>query len=450
MFLSSWFLILKEMKTRKKPLDKIHVVTLGCSKNTVDSEKLMLQLSAHALQVEHNEENSDARTIIINTCGFINDAKQESIDTIVDYIQAKENGLIDNLYVMGCLSERYADALRKEMPEVDSFFGVNNIKDIIESLGYNYKDQLLGERILSTPSHYAYLKIAEGCNRKCAFCAIPLIRGTYQSVPVEMLIDEARNLARDGVKELMLIAQDISYYGVDLYETPLLGYLVEQLAEIEEIEWIRLHYAYPSGFPKDVLKIMQQNPKVCKYLDIPFQHISDSMLKTMRRGLNKKKSLELIDYIRKQVPEIALRTTLLVGHPGETEEDFEELLKFVEEAKFERLGVFPYSHEEDTYSYKKYKDSVPDKLKQQRADQIMELQQKISAQINENRVGKEYKIIIDRKEDDFYIGRTEFDSPEVDNEVLVYTSIELTLGNFYNVRINEASEFDLVGELISK
>lgn len=436
------------MKTRKKPSDKIHVVTLGCSKNTVDSEKLMRQLSAQNLQVEHNVDNSDAKTIIVNTCGFINDAKQESIDTIVDYIQAKENGQIDNLYVMGCLAERYADDLREELPEVDKFFGVNNIKDIVESLGYNYKEQLVGERILSTPSHYAYLKIAEGCNRKCAFCAIPLIRGAYQSIPVEDLIDEAEKLARNGVSELMVIAQDISNYGVDLYETPMLGYLIEQLSQIKGIDWIRLHYAYPSGFPMEILRIMRENPKVCKYLDIPFQHISDNMLKTMRRGLNKKKSLELIERIREEVPGIALRTTLLVGHPGETEQDFEELLEFVENTRFERLGVFPYSHEEDTFSYKRYEDNIPDKLKQFRADQVMALQQKISTEINQSRIGKELRVIIDRQEEDYYIGRSEYDSPEVDNEVLVYSLKELEIGRFYTVRINDASEFDLVAELL--
>jgi ribosomal protein S12 methylthiotransferase len=436
------------MKTQKKASDTIQVVTLGCSKNTVDSEKLMRQLSAHSLKVEHENENSKARTVIINTCGFINDAKQESIDTIVSYIQAKKDGNIDNLYVMGCLSERYADALRDGFPEVDNFFGVNNIKDIIESLGYNYKGDLIGERLLTTPNHYAYLKISEGCNRKCAFCAIPLIRGPYQSTPVEDIVTEATLLAKNGVKELMIIAQDISYYGTDLYEAPLLAYLVEKLSEINGIEWIRLHYAYPSGFPKDLFKVMRNNPKVCKYLDIPFQHISDNMLKKMRRGLNKEKTIKLIDNLRTQVPGIALRTTLLTGHPGETEKDFDELVEFVEKTRFERLGVFTYSHEEDTYAALKYKDSVPDKLKLHRADTIMSIQQKISTELNHKRIGQELKTIIDRKEDDYYIGRSEFDSPEVDNEVIVNSSKKLKIGEFTNVKITDANEFDLVGGVV--
>ena len=435
------------MKTQKKASDKILVVTLGCSKNTVDSEKLMQQLSANSLLVEHDVENSEARTVFINTCGFINDAKQESIDTIVDYIKAKQQGSIDNLYVIGCLSERYADFLRKEMPEVDRFFGVNNLKEIIESLGYNYKDNLLGERLLSTPSHYAYLKIAEGCNRKCAFCAIPLIRGSYQSLPVEDLLKEAKLLAAKGVKELMLIAQDISYYGNDIYEAPLLAYLVEKLSELKGIEWIRLHYAYPAGFPKDLLRVMRENPKVCNYLDIPFQHISDNMLKIMRRGLNKKATLNLIDDLREQVPGIALRTTLLTGHPGEMDSDFEELVEFVEKTKFERLGIFTYSHEEDTYAATKYKDSIPSKLKMFRANTIMEIQQKISAEKNEAKVGLAYKTIIDKKEGDYFIGRTEYDSPEVDNEVLIHSNKQLKTGEFYSVKIKETNEFDLIGEI---
>jgi ribosomal protein S12 methylthiotransferase len=436
------------LKTQKKPADTIQIVTLGCSKNTVDSEKLMRQLSAHSLKVEHENENSKARSVIINTCGFINDAKQESIDTIVNYIQAKQNGTIENLYVMGCLSERYADALREGFPEVDNFFGVNDIKKIIESLGYNYKGDLIGERLLTTPSHYAYLKISEGCNRKCAFCAIPLIRGSYQSTPVEDLIKEASLLAKGGVKELMVIAQDISYYGTDLYEAPLLAYLVEKLSEIKGIEWIRLHYAYPSGFPKDILKVMRDNPKVCKYLDIPFQHISDNMLKKMRRGLNKAKTLQLIDNLRTQVPGIALRTTLLTGHPGETEKDFDELVEFVENTRFERMGVFTYSHEEDTYAALKYKDSIPDKLKLHRADSLMAIQQKISTELNQKRIGQELRVIIDRKEDDYYVGRSEFDSPEVDNEVIVSSDTELQSGNFCKVKITDASEFDLVGGVV--
>lgn len=405
----------------------------------------MHQLSANSLQVEYDVEKSNARTVIVNTCGFIKDAKQESIDTIVDYINAKEQGLIDNLYVIGCLSERYATYLKKEMPEVDRFFGVNNIKEIVESLGYNYKANLIGERVLSTLPHYAYLKISEGCNRKCAFCAIPLIRGTYQSMPVEEIINEAKILAIKGVKELLIIAQDISYYGIDIYETSLLAYLVEKLTEIKGIEWVRLHYAYPSGFPKDLNKVMRDNPKVCKYLDIPFQHISDNMLKTMHRGLNKNGTLRLIDQLREGVPGIALRTTLLTGHPGETEADFDELVEFVEKIRFERLGIFTYSQEEDTYAARKYKDSIPAKVKMHRANTIMQIQQKISSEINENKVGKTFKTIIDKQEGNYFIGRTEFDSPEVDNEVLITSKKILVPGQFYNIKITETNEFDLMG-----
>jgi ribosomal protein S12 methylthiotransferase len=436
------------VKTRKKAGDKIHVVTLGCSKNTVDSEKLMHQLSANSLIVEHNAIQSDARTVIINTCGFINDAKQESIDVIVDFIKAKKRGIIDNLFVIGCLSERYVNYLRKEMPEVDRYFGVNNLKEIIESLGYNYKVNLLGERLLTTPSHYAYLKIAEGCNRKCAFCSIPSIRGPYKSIPVDEIVREAKSLTVKGVKELMIIAQDISYYGIDIYEARLLAYLIEKLSEIDGIEWIRLHYAYPSGFPMDLLKLMRYNQKVCKYLDIPFQHISDNMLKIMRRGLNKKATIKLINTIRDQIPGITLRTTLLTGHPGETEVDYKELVDFVETSRFERLGIFTYSHEEGTYAEKKYSDTISNKLKMYRANNIMQIQQRISTELNERKIGNIYKTIIDKKEGDYYIGRTEFDSPEVDNEVLIKSNKKLNSGQFYNIRINDTNEFDLIGKTI--
>lgn len=436
------------MKTQFKNSDTVLVVTLGCSKNIVDSEKLMSQLSEQSLKVEYNNENSDARIVIINTCGFINNAKQESIDVILSFINKKQKGLIDKLFVIGCLSQRFADSLRKELPEVDRFFGVNCIKNIIESLGYNYKENLTGERILTTPSHYAYLKIAEGCNRKCAFCAIPLIRGSYASLSIEDLKYEATLLAEKGVKELMLIAQDLSSFGTDLYKTPMLANLVERLSKINGIEWIRLHYAYPLDFPIELLSIIRDNPKVCKYLDIPFQHISDNMLKIMRRGQNKKQTIILIDNIRKTVPNIALRTTLLVGHPGECDRDFEELIRFVETTRFERLGIFTYSHEEDTYAAKHYKDNIPVKIKQQRADRIMALQQSISLEINKKRIGQEYITIIDRIENDYYIGRTEFDSPEVDNEIIVKSEKLLKPGNFYQVKITDAKEFDLVGIVI--
>ena len=421
---------------------------MGCSKNVVDSEKLMKQLSAHSVSIEHDKENSRAKTVIINTCGFINDAKQESIDVIVEQIEAKKNGRIDNLYVMGCLSERYADELRSELPDVDKFFGVNNIKDIIESFGYNFQDNLLGERLLSTPKHYAYLKISEGCNRKCSFCAIPIIRGKYNSVPVEDLIRETESLAKNGVKELMLIAQDISYYGVDIYETPMLANLINQLSKVKGIECIRLHYAYPSGFPKDVLKVINENPKVCKYLDIPFQHISNNMLKTMRRGLNKEKTIKLIEQIRKKIPEIALRTTILVGHPNQSEKDIVELEDFIKSTRFERLGIFIYSHEEDTFSAKYYTDSIPVKIKQKRADRIIAIQKQISLEMNQLKIGKILKVIVDEREDDVFIGRTEFDSPEVDNNVIIKSSQNLKIGEFYKIKIVDADEFDLFGEVI--
>ena len=408
----------------------------------------MAQLNAHAVEVQHNAEQSDARTVIINTCGFINDAKQESIDTILDYINAKEQGLIDNLYVMGCLSERYAKDLKNEMPEVDQFFGVNNIEDIVKALGYNYRSDLIGERLLSTPSHYAYLKIAEGCNRKCSFCAIPLIRGKYESLTVDDLFTEAKLLAKHGVKELLLIAQDTSYYGMDIQKSSQLATLLEKLSEIDEIEWIRLHYTYPAGFPKDVIDVIASNPKMCKYLDIPVQHISDNMLKIMRRGLDKKKTIELIENFRSKIPDLSLRTTLLVGHPGETEADFEELYNFVCDTKFDRLGIFTYSHEEDTYAARHYKDNISASVKQERANIIMKAQQEISLLKNRQRIGQTMKVIIDNIDDTDAYGRTQFDSPEVDNEVIINNPANIKIGSFYDVKIIEAGEFDLEGELL--
>jgi ribosomal protein S12 methylthiotransferase len=433
------------LKAKKKPSDKILIITMGCSKNTVDSEKLMQQLSAQSIVLEYDKDHSDAKTVIINTCGFIDDAKKESINTILHYAKAKQSGQINNLYVIGCLSQRYANELKTEMPEVDQFFGVNSAKEILNTLGYNYRDNLIGERLLTTPGHYAYLKISEGCNRKCAFCAIPLIRGSYKSETIEDIVKEAKSLAKKGVKELMVIAQDISYYGIDLYDTPLLAYLINKLSEINGIEWIRLHYAYPAGFPKDMIAVIRDNPKVCKYLDIPFQHVSDKMLKTMRRGIDKKKTLNLIKTLRDGVPDISLRTTILTGHPGETERDFNEMVEFVREIRFERLGIFTYSHEEGTFAARQYQDSISNKLKNKRAETIMAIQQSISEEIGKTRIGKEYKVIIDRIENDFIIGRTEFDSPEVDNEVLINYVEKINIGQFYNVRITGSNEFDLFG-----
>jgi len=431
------------VKSGIKITDSILVITLGCSKNIVDSERLMKQLSANSIKIEFNKENSEARTVIINTCGFINDAKKESIDTIIKYIHDKRNHKIDNLYVIGCLSERYASILRYELPEVDRFFGVKNIKEVVESLGFHFKNELIGERFLSTPSHYAYLKISEGCNRKCSFCAIPIIRGKYKSFLIDDLIEETCKLVENGVKEIILIAQDISYYGKDLYNNYQLSYLVKKICDIQGIEWVRLHYAYPLGFPLDILNLMNENSKMCKYIDLPIQHISDRILKKMRRGLNKQKTIKLIENIRKIVPGIAIRTTLLTGHPGETEKDFYELEEFVKDARFERLGIFTYSNEENTYSAKHFKNSIPEKIKLQRANNIMAIQQKISLEINQNRIDKNYKIIIDRFENE-YIGRTEFDSPEVDNEVYLKSKKPLKIGNFYQVKIIGASEFDLI------
>ncbi len=436
---------LLRFKLFTKAPDKILIITLGCSKNIVDSEKLMRQLSANSLKIEYDKTNSNARTVIINTCGFINDAKQESIDTILHYINARKNNEIDRLYVIGCLSQRYANELRKELPEVDKYFGVNSLKEIIESLNYKYSKELLNERYLSTPSHYAYLKISEGCNRKCSFCSIPFIRGSYNSSPVEELIAESKILAKNGVKELIIIAQDISYYGIDLYKTHKLTYLLNKLADIEGIEWLRLQYAYPLGITKELIETIGNNPKICKYLDIPLQHISDNMLKLMRRGINKNNIVRLINKIREKVPGIFLRTTMLVGHPGETEKDFNELLEFVNNYRFERLGIFTYSNEENTYSAKNYSDSIPNKTKIQRANKIMAVQQSISFETNQKFIGNCKKIIIDSKESDFYIGRTEFDSPEVDNEVLIKSDRILKKGNFYNVQITGANEFDLRG-----
>lgn len=432
------------MKTRPSG---IRIVTMGCSKNLVDSETLLRQFRANELRVYHNEGKGRADTVIINTCGFIHDAKQESIDMILHYADLKSKGSLKRLYVMGCLSERYTEELKNEIPEIDGIFGVSEFAKITESLGLNFKNELLGERMLTTPVHYAYLKISEGCSRSCSFCAIPKIRGPHISKKPEDVLAEAEFLAAAGIKEIILVAQDLSYYGFDLNKQFQLPALVEKLARINGPEWIRLHYAFPANFPFDITRVMSNSPKVCRYLDIPLQHISDNMLKLMRRGITRKKSIELIEKLRKDVPGIALRTTMLVGHPGETDKDFSELMDFVKEAEFERLGVFTYSHEEDTHAYNTMTNNIPSHVMQARANDLMALQEKISEKLNLDRVGREFKILIDRKEDDYFIGRTEFDSPEVDNEVLVKASAKLKTGEFYNVKITGSDHFDLFGEV---
>ena len=434
------------MNTKPDKTDIINVVTLGCSKNLVDSEFLMGQITGNNISVVHDSESFEAKTVIINTCGFIKDAKQESINTILQFIRAKEQGLVKQVYVTGCLSQRYKKDLEQEISNVDNYFGVNDMKEIIKHLGLNYKDSLAGERFLTTPSHYAYLKISEGCNRKCGFCAIPSIRGAYVSRPEAELVMEARNLSRKGVKELIIIAQDISSYGLDIYGERTLGRLLQKLSDIEGIEWIRLHYAYPSDFPEEVIKIMKEKENICKYLDIPLQHISDKILRSMRRGHSKKAILELIKELRQQVPGIILRTTLMTGYPGEGEKEYAELLTFIDEVRFERLGVFTYSGEEGTYAAEKLRDVVPERTKAARADAIMEKQMLISKELNDKCIGNLFKVIIDGREGEYYTGRTQGDSPEVDNEVLIpLTSGRLKTGDFYNIRITASEEFDLYG-----
>ena len=434
------------MKT-KRTNKLINVVTLGCSKNTVDSEVLLRQLEANKLRIVHNSEEA-ADVVIINTCGFIKDAKEESVNTILQFAQAKERGDIEDLYVMGCLSERYKKKLEHEIQEVDKYFGTNDLQDIVETIAPNFKNELTGERYLTTPAHYAYLKISEGCDRHCSFCAIPLMRGKHRSTPIEDLVRETEFLADQGVKELILIAQDLTYYGIDLYGRQKLAELLKKLAEVPGIEWIRLHYAYPRNFPLDVLRVMKEEDKICNYLDIPFQHISDRVLKMMRRGVSGSQTRSLIREFRKEIPELALRTTLLTGHPGEGEKEFAELMDFVREIRFERMGVFSYSEEEDTYGAKHFKDDVPEEIKQERVEQLMDLQQSISLDLNRAKIGKTFKVVIDREEGDNYIGRTVFDSPEVDNEVIVSSEQELDIGQFCMVKIKDAGEFDLFGEIL--
>jgi ribosomal protein S12 methylthiotransferase len=436
------------MRTKADQSDKINIVTLGCSKNVVDSEFLMKQIDANTIGVVHNADSFQYKTVIINTCGFIQDAKQESINTILRFIRAKENGLIRHVFVMGCLSERYKKDLEKEIPDVDMYFGANDLPAIIKHLGLNYRENLIGERVLTTPPHYAYMKISEGCDRRCAFCAIPIMRGKHVSTPVEVLAEEARSLAGSGVKELILIAQDLSWYGLDIYKRRALPELLEKLADVSGIEWIRLHYAYPADFPRDAIRVMKERPTICNYLDIPFQHASDRVLQMMKRNHDRKQNYELIDFIRREIPDITLRTTLMTGHPGEGEEEFEELRQFVRDVKFDRLGVFTYSEEEDTWAAGNYEDSVPYEVKKQRAAELMDLQQDISKELNLNKIGKSIKVLIDRKETDFYIGRSESDSPEVDNEILIpATPGKLHTGKFYTVKITGAEEFDLYGEV---
>jgi ribosomal protein S12 methylthiotransferase len=437
------------MHSRTEKSTSINVITLGCSKNVVDSEYLLRQLEANHITVSHNDQSDKAKTVIINTCGFIKEAKQESIDTILRFIRAKEEGLINHVVVMGCLSERYKKELESEIKNVDKYFGVNNLESIIKHLGLDYKQVLLGERLLTTPNHYAYLKISEGCDRNCAFCAIPLIRGRHVSKPKEVLLQEARLLAAQGVKEIMLIAQDLTWYGVDIYKRQALPELLRELSDITGIAWIRLHYAYPAGFPREVIQVMKERDNICSYLDIPFQHDSDKVLQKMRRGHNQKQNHELIDYIRRQIPEITLRTTVITGHPGEDQKEFEILRKFVESVEFERLGVFTYSEEEDTLAARLYKDRIPEKTKRERADVLMLLQQNISMKLNYNKIGNSFKVLIDGREGEYFTGRAESDSPEIDNEILIPAEgRNLIPGNFYQTRITGAAEFDLYGETI--
>ena len=437
--------LIKGMRTKTIKKNRINVVTLGCSKNIYDSEVLMGQLKASGKDVVHEQEGN---VVVINTCGFINNAKEESVNTILEYMQKKEAGEVDKVFVTGCLSERYKPDLQKEIPNVDQYFGTTELPGLLKALGADYKHELIGERLTTTPKNYAYLKIAEGCDRPCSFCAIPLMRGKHKSTPIEELVIEAEKLAANGVKELILIAQDLTYYGLDLYKKRNLAELLEHLVKVEGIEWIRLHYAFPTGFPMDVLDVMNRESKICNYLDIPLQHISDSILKSMRRGTTKEKTTKLLREFRAKVPEMAIRTTLIVGYPGETEEDFQTLKEWVKEMRFERLGCFTYSHEENTHAYN-LEDDVPEDIKLQRANEIMEIQSQISWELNQDKIGKEFKVVIDRKEGNYFVGRTEYDSPDVDNEVLIdATKTYLKTGEFTNVKIIEAEDFDLYGEVI--
>lgn len=436
------------MKTKTLKQDKVNVITLGCSKNLVDSEDLITQLKGNDFEVAHDSNDEDANIVIINTCGFIDLAKEESVNTILEYADIKTQGGIEKLYVTGCLSERYKENLEKDIPEVDAYFGTLELPGLLAKLNADYKHELIGERITTTPQHYAYLKISEGCNRTCSFCAIPLMRGKHISQPIELLVKQAQNLARMGVKELMLIAQELTYYGLDLYKERALPKLLHALADVEGIEWIRLHYAYPSKFPKEIFDVMAERKEICNYLDIPLQHANDDVLKRMRRQITQAETRELINYARERVPGIAIRTTLLVGHPGETEEEFQDLCEFVEDMKFERVGVFHYSHEENTIAHD-FEDDVPAEVKSERANAIMEIQQDISFEKNSEKIGQTLRVIFDRKEGEHFVGRTEFDSPEVDNEVLVNAKENyVRIGDFANVKITKAEEYDLYGVVV--
>lgn len=436
------------MRARTLKENKVSVITLGCSKNVVDSENLITQLKGNEFEVDHDQVSEDTGVVIINTCGFIDLAKEESINTILKYAKVKSEGGIDKLYVTGCLSQRYKENLEEAIPEVDAYFGTLELPGLLNTLEADYKHELLGERVLTTPSHFAFLKISEGCNRTCAFCAIPLMRGGHVSKPIEDLVKEAKNLARKGVKELILIAQELTYYGLDIYKRRALPELLDQLAAVDGIEWIRLQYAYPSKFPIEIIDVMKRQPKICNYLDIPLQHASDNILMAMKRQITQQQTRELIQEVRRRIPEIAIRTTFIVGFPGETEEDFEQLCDFVKEMRFERLGVFQYSHEEDTSAYLQ-EDDVPEEIKAERANTLMAIQQEISLELNQEKIGKTFKVLIDRLEGGFYYGRTEFDSVEVDNEVILDASQNYcSIGGFCNVVIDDATEYDLIGHVV--
>ncbi|OUV76102.1 MAG: 30S ribosomal protein S12 methylthiotransferase RimO [Flavobacteriales bacterium TMED123] len=436
------------MRTKQLKKNKINVITLGCSKNVYDSEVLMGQLAANEIDVEHESKKDDANIVVVNTCGFIDNAKEESINTILEQARKKEKGAIDKLYVTGCLSERYKPDLEKDISNVDQYFGTTDLPKLLKVLGADYKHELIGERLTTTPNHYAYLKISEGCDRPCSFCAIPLMRGKHKSTPIEQLVIEAKSLAKDGVKELILIAQDLTFYGLDIYKKRRLADLLIALSDVNGIEWIRIHYAFPTGFPQDVLDVIRDNKKVCNYIDIPLQHINDDILTSMKRGTSHQKTDLLLKNFRAKVPNMTIRTTLIVGYPGETEANFQELKKWVQDTKFDRLGVFTYSHEENTTAFDLV-DDVPEELKKARAEAIMDLQSQISYNLNLQKVGKTFKVLFDRKEGDYFIGRTEFDSPDVDNEVLVKANnTYIRLGDFANIKIEKADHFDLYGVVV--
>ena len=429
--------------------NKVDIITLGCSKNLVDSEQLMRQFVANGYTVEHDPHKINGEIVVVNTCGFIGDAQEESINMILELGEQKQKGRIGKLFVMGCLSERFLKDLEKELPEVDRFYGKFNWMELISDLGKSYHQELATERVLTTPRHYAYVKIGEGCNRTCSYCSIPIITGAYQSRPMDEIVDEVRGLVAQGVKEFQMIAQDLTFYGLDRYKRMALPELVERVSDIPGVEWIRLHYGYPSHFPYDLVPVMRERDNVCKYMDIALQHISDPMLRMMRRNITKAETYELLERMRREVPGIHLRTTLMVGHPGETEQDFEELIRFVKDIRFERMGAFAYSHEEGTYAYQHYKDEIPQEVKQDRLDYLMRVQEGISADVNASKVGQTFRVIVDREEEDFYVGRTQYDSPEVDPEILISKDTPLSPGSFYQVKVIDAQAFDLYGKVLN-